>query len=58
LGRKKERKPLRHAYEAAGVTGVPLFLIGSQGLTGLQDRETLEAVIEEELARQGVTPAS
>jgi predicted DsbA family dithiol-disulfide isomerase len=39
---------LRHAYEEAGVTGVPMFVIGSQVLTGLQDRETLEAVIEEE----------
>jgi hypothetical protein len=26
-----------------------MFVIGSQALTGLQDRETLEAVIEEEL---------
>jgi putative intracellular protease/amidase len=33
----------------AGVTGVPMFVIGSQVLTGLQDRETLEAVIEEEV---------
>jgi predicted DsbA family dithiol-disulfide isomerase len=37
-----------HAYEEAGVTGVPMFVIGSQVLTGLQDRETREAVIEEE----------
>jgi predicted DsbA family dithiol-disulfide isomerase len=43
------RRALRHAYEEAGVTGVPLFVIGSQTLTGLQDRETLEAVIEEEM---------
>jgi hypothetical protein len=28
-----------------------MFAIGDQVLTGLQDRETLEAVIEEELAR-------
>jgi predicted DsbA family dithiol-disulfide isomerase len=47
------RRALRHAYEEAGVTGVPLFVIGSQLLTGLQDRETLEAVIEEELAGHG-----
>ena len=44
------QRALRHAYEEAGVTGVPMFEIGSQVLTGLQDRETLEAVIEEELA--------
>src|SRR5262249_33579917 len=45
------QQALRHAYEEAGVTGVPMFVIGSQVLTGLQDRETLEAVIEEEMAR-------
>jgi predicted DsbA family dithiol-disulfide isomerase len=42
------QKALRHAYEEASVTGVPMFVIGEQTLTGLQDRETLEAVIEEE----------
>jgi predicted DsbA family dithiol-disulfide isomerase len=52
LGTRKYReahwRSLRHAYEGAGVTGVPMFVIGQQVLTGLQDRETLEAVIEEE----------
>ena len=47
--REAHRRALRHAYEEAGVTGVPMFVIGHQTLTGLQDRETLEAVIEEEL---------
>jgi predicted DsbA family dithiol-disulfide isomerase len=46
--REAHRRALRHAYEEAGVTGVPMFVIGEQMLTGLQDRETLEAVIEEE----------
>jgi predicted DsbA family dithiol-disulfide isomerase len=46
--REAHRRALRHAYEEAGVTGVPMFVIGGQVLTGLQDRETLEAVIEEE----------
>jgi predicted DsbA family dithiol-disulfide isomerase len=46
--REAHRRALRHAYEEAGVTGVPMFVIGSQALTGLQDRETLEAVIEKE----------
>ena len=50
--REAHRKALRHAYEEAGVTGVPMFVIGSQALTGLQNRETLEAVIEEELKGQ------
>jgi predicted DsbA family dithiol-disulfide isomerase len=55
--REAHRRALRHAYEEAGVTGVPMFVIGDQVLTGLQDRETLEAVIEEELARND-SPAS
>jgi len=42
------QRALRHAYQEAGVSGVPMFVIGEQGLTGLQDRETLEGVIEEE----------
>lgn len=46
------RRALRHAYEEAGVTGVPMFVIGEQVLTGLQDRETLEAAIEQEAADQ------
>jgi predicted DsbA family dithiol-disulfide isomerase len=41
-------RALRHAYQEAGVNGVPMFVIGEQVLTGLQDRETLEVVIEEE----------
>ena len=51
--REAHRRALRHAYEEAGVTGVPMFVIGDQVLTGLQDKETLEAVIEEELKAQG-----
>jgi predicted DsbA family dithiol-disulfide isomerase len=43
-------KALRHACEEADVSGVPMFVIGTQVLTGLQDKETLEAVIAEELA--------
>jgi predicted DsbA family dithiol-disulfide isomerase len=46
-----------HAYEEAGVTGIPMFVIGSQVLTGSQDRETLEAVIEKKLAVQDDSPA-
>jgi predicted DsbA family dithiol-disulfide isomerase len=44
------RQALRHAYEEAGVTGVPMFVIGDRVLTGLQDKETLESAIEEALA--------
>jgi predicted DsbA family dithiol-disulfide isomerase len=46
--REGHQQALRHAYEVAGVSGVPMFVIGRQVLTGLQDRETLEAVIEKE----------
>jgi predicted DsbA family dithiol-disulfide isomerase len=48
--RAAHQQALRHAYEEAGVTGVPMFVIGNQVLTGLQDRRTLEAVIGQELA--------
>ena len=53
------QQALRHAYQEVGVTGVPMFVIGSQVLTGLQDRETLEAVIEEEESarRAGSSPS-
>jgi predicted DsbA family dithiol-disulfide isomerase len=51
--REAHRRALRHAYEEVGVTGVPMFVIGGQVLIGLQDRETLEAVIEEERKAQG-----
>jgi predicted DsbA family dithiol-disulfide isomerase len=51
--RAAHRRALRHAYEEAGVTGVPMFVIGGQTLTGLQDKETLQAVIEEEMAGSG-----
>ncbi len=46
--REAHQRALHHAYQEAGVSGVPMFVIGAQVLTGLQDRETLEAVIEEE----------
>src|SRR5579885_1724164 len=44
--REAHRQALRHAYEEAGVTGVPMFVIGDEVLTGLQDAATLEAAIE------------
>src|SRR5689334_22914893 len=51
--REAHRRALRHAYEEAGITGVPMFVIGGQTLTGLQDKGTLETAIEEELKGQG-----
>src|SRR6516225_9489405 len=55
--REAHRRALRHAYEEAGVTAVPMFVIGDRVLTGLLDREPLAAVIEEELkGRERSTP--
>ena len=56
--REAHQRALRHAYEEAGGTGVPMFVIGNQTLIGLQDRETLEAVIEKELALQDNSPSA
>jgi len=46
--REAHRQALRHAHEEAGVTGIPMFVIGDRVQTGLQDKETLEEVIEQE----------
>lgn len=43
------RKLLQHAYEEEGVTGVPLFVIGTRVLPGLQSKEALETAIAKEL---------
>jgi predicted DsbA family dithiol-disulfide isomerase len=48
--RETHQRALPHASEEAGVTGVPMFIIGDWLLTGLQDEQTLEAVLGEELA--------
>jgi predicted DsbA family dithiol-disulfide isomerase len=45
--REAHRQALRHAYEEAGISGVPAFFIGENRLEGLQSRETLERAIEE-----------
>jgi predicted DsbA family dithiol-disulfide isomerase len=56
--REAHRRALLHAYEEVGVTGVPMFIIGERVLNGLQDRDSLEAVIDEELATsEGRGPA-
>lgn len=51
--REAHRRALRHAYEEVGVTGVPMFIIGSRVLTGLQKRGTLEVLLEEEQRLEG-----
>jgi len=40
------RPALRYASEEAGVTGVPLVVIGGQTLTGLQGAAPLAAVTD------------
>jgi predicted DsbA family dithiol-disulfide isomerase len=55
--REAHQQALRHAYDEAGVSGVPMFVIGDRVLTGLQDRRTLETVIEDELARNNESAA-
>lgn len=55
--REAHRRALRVAYEL-GVTGVPMFVVGDHILTGLQDAETLAAVIREEVAKQESRPAT
>ena len=47
--REAHQRALQQAYAEAGGTGVPMFVIGNRTLTGLQERGTLEAVIEKEL---------
>ncbi len=39
---------LEHAYYEANITAVPTIIIGRRVLQGIQNKETLEAVIEEE----------
>jgi predicted DsbA family dithiol-disulfide isomerase len=41
---------LRHASEEVQVTGVPLFVIGNQRLTGVQSKTALESAIERQHA--------
>jgi predicted DsbA family dithiol-disulfide isomerase len=48
--RDAHQRALRHASEEAGVSGVPMFIIGDRALTGLQSRETLEAAIAQATA--------
>ena len=50
--REAHQRALRHAYEEAGVTGVPMFVIGNEVLTGLQDKQTIETVIDREIAAE------
>jgi predicted DsbA family dithiol-disulfide isomerase len=50
--REAHREALRHAYEEAGITAVPTFVIGGHVLQGIQSKETLERLIDAELRKQ------
>lgn len=46
------RKALEHAYQEAQITAVPTIVIGETVLQGVRSKESLERVIEEELAKK------
>jgi predicted DsbA family dithiol-disulfide isomerase len=49
--RQAHQQALHHAYQEAGITGVPAFFIGRHRLEGLQSQGTLERAIEEAMGR-------
>ena len=49
--RERVQQLLRTAYERVRVTSVPTMIIGRQRLEGLYPEDTIEQVIESELAR-------
>lgn len=52
-GRYKEahQRALQHAYNEANITAVPTFYVGGHVVRGIPSRETLERVVDEELAK-------
>ncbi len=52
--REAQQQALRHAYQEAGISGVPAFFIGPHRLEGLQSKETLERAIEEAMVRSAL----
>jgi predicted DsbA family dithiol-disulfide isomerase len=46
--KEAHQKALRHAYEEAGVTAVPTFIIGNKKVQGLLREEDLRKLIEQE----------
>lgn len=53
--REVHQHALRHAYEEAGISAVPAFVIGQTVLTGLQSNEALARVIDAELTNHRPT---
>ncbi len=48
--REAHQRALRHAYEEAGISGVPAFFIGGRRLEGLQSKESLEEAMRQQPA--------
>lgn len=46
------QKALKHAYEEADIQAVPTFYIGETIVKGARPKETLEKIINEEIAKQ------
>jgi predicted DsbA family dithiol-disulfide isomerase len=49
---ERHQELLRRAYQQAGVTGVPLFVIGNRTLAGLQSQQALAAAIDQQIRSQ------
>jgi predicted DsbA family dithiol-disulfide isomerase len=49
--REAHQKALDHAYNEASIKAVPTFIIGDQVLPGVRTKESLEKIINEELAK-------
>ncbi|QHZ48855.1 DsbA family oxidoreductase [Bacillus sp. NSP9.1] len=49
-----QRQALRHAYEEAGITAVPTFIIGNERIAGAASQEVFEQVIEKESKQKSV----
>lgn len=52
------QEALRHAYEEVNIQAVPTFMIGDRKLPGLYSKESLEQVIDQELAKKNPPLAS
>ncbi|QQD81862.1 DsbA family oxidoreductase [Bacillus siamensis] len=50
--RDMQREALRYAYEEAGITAVPTFIIGDERIPGAAGKETFEQIIERELNKR------
>ncbi len=50
--RHVQQEALRHAYEEAGITAVPTFIIGDERIPGAAGKETFEQIIERELNKR------